>query len=305
MTSSGSTLTLSMALGNQRHVAGLKDGSVAIPGVELHPIDVPNQVDIFRRMARNVEFDVAEMSVVSYLCAKEYGIPFSGLPVVLRNAFHHSDFIYNVNSGISTPKDLEGKRVGTRTYTVTPGVLDKGILSDEFGVNVDSITWVLAELEHVPQSQEHLPANVIPGTAKAEDLFPRLASGDIDAGIAGSNLNRGESPNVKPLFANAAELDREQYRRTGIIQPFTIVVVRDALLREHPWLAEALYVGFKKAKEQDSGPDPRVAEIVDGDPLPYGLSANRKGFEELVRLAAEQHIIRKRPLVEELFPALD
>lgn len=305
MATSGATVTLSMALGNQRHVAGLKDGSVRIPGVELRSIDVPNQVDIFRRMARSLEFDVAEQSVVSYLCAKEYGIPFSGLPIVLRNAFHHSDFIYNVNSGVKTPKDLEGKRVGTRTYTVTPGVLDKGILSDEFGVNTDAITWVLAELEHVPQCQDHLPANVIPGTAKAEDLFPRLASGDIDAGIAGSNLNRGESPNVKPLFPNAAELDREQYRRTGFVQPFTIVVVKDALLQEHPWLAEALYTGFKEAKELGSSPDPHVVEIAEGDPLPYGRSANRKGFEELIRLATQQHIIRKQLTVEELFPAFD
>src|SRR6266536_3537098 len=108
MTSTASTVTLSMALGNQRHVAALKDGSVTVPGVELRSIDVPNQVDIFRRMARNVEFDVAEQSVVSYLCAREYGIPFSGLPIVLRNGFHHSDFIYNVNTGIKTPKDLEG-----------------------------------------------------------------------------------------------------------------------------------------------------------------------------------------------------
>ena len=164
---------------------------------------------------------------------------------------------------------------------------------------------MLAELEHVPQCQQRLPANVIPGTAKAEDLFPRLVSGDIDAGIAGSNLNRGESPNVKPLFPNAAELDREQYRRTGFVQPFTIVVVKDVLLQEHPWLAEALYTGFKQAKQLGSSPDPRVAEIVQGDPLPYGLSANRKGFEESIRLATEQHIITKRLTVDELFPSFD
>ena len=303
MTSSAATLKLTMALGNAAHVTALKDGSVTVPGVALQNVEVANNVDIFRRMARNVEFDIAEMSVVSYLCAKEYGIPFSGLPVVLRNAFHHSDFLYNVNSGIQTPKDLEGKRVGTRTYTVSPGVLDKGILSDEFGVDVDSITWVLAEAEHVPQCQDHLPSNVIPGIG--EDVFPRLASGDIDAGIAGSNLNRSESPNVKPLFPDALELDRQQYRRTGFIQPFTIVVVRDSLLQEHGWLGEALYGAFKQAKQQGTTPDPRVAQIVDGDPLPYGRSSNRQGFEELIRLSHQQHIITSPFPVEELFPAFD
>jgi 4,5-dihydroxyphthalate decarboxylase len=300
-----SPVTLTIATGSHRHVAALKDGSVSIPGVELRPIEVPVQVDMFRRMARDLEFDIAELSLVSYLCAKEYGIPLSGLPVCLRTAFHHADFLSNVNAGIGGPKDLEGKRVGSRTYTVTPGVLDRGILSDEFGVDLDSITWVLAELEHVPQCQDHLPPNVIPGTAEAADLFPRLASGDIDAGIAGANLNRLESPNVKPLFPNAQELDRRQYQRTGIVQPFTIVVVKDAALQAHPWLAEALYDGFKRAKQIDMSPDPAVARIVDGDPLPYGLSANRKGFDEAIRLAREQHIISKDLTVDAIFPAFD
>jgi 4,5-dihydroxyphthalate decarboxylase len=298
-------VTLSIATGKHRHVDALKNGSVTIPGVELRPIEVPVQVDMFRRMTRDLEFDIAELSLVSYLCAREYGIPISGLPICLRTAFHHGDFLYNVNAGIKEPKDFEGKRVGSRTYTVTPGVLDKGILSDEFGVDIDSITWVLAELEHVSQCQHRLPPNVIPGTAAAEDLFPRLASGEIDAGIAGANLNRLESVNVRPLFANARELDRQQYQRTGIVQPFTIVVVKDEALTAHPWLAEALYAGFTKAKQIDMSPDANVAQIVDGDPLPYGREANRKGFAEAIRLATQQHIITKPLTVDGVFPAFD
>jgi 4,5-dihydroxyphthalate decarboxylase len=300
-----SPVTLTLATGNHRHVAALKDGSVTIPGVEIRPIDVPVQVDMFRRMTRDLEFDVAELSMVSYLCAKEYGIPIAGLPICLRTAFHHGDFLYNVNAGITSPKDLEGKRVGSRTYTVTPGVLDRGILSDEFGVDVDRITWVLSELEHVSQCQDHLPPNVIPGDAREEDLFPRLASGDIDAGIAGANLSRGESPNVKPLFPNAQELDRQQYQRTGIVQPFTIVVVKDVVLQANPWLADALFDGFKRAKQIDMSPDVNVATIVDGDPLPYGRSVNRKAFDEAIRLARQQHIITRDLKVDEVFPALD
>ena len=303
MTTGATPLSLTLATGKLDHVAALKDGTVTIPGVELRPVDVPVQVDIFRRMARTLEFDIAEMSVVSYLCAQRYGIAMTALPIVLRTLFHHGDFLYNVNAGISEPKDFEGKRVGTRTYTVTPGVLDKGILSDEFGVSVDAITWVLAEPEHVPQCQDHLPPNAIPG--KGEDLFPRLASGDIDAGIAGSNLNRGQAETVKPLFPNALELDRTQYQRTGIIQPFTLVAVRSALLDEHPWLAEALYTAFKQAKTHGMTVDPGVARIVEGDPLPYGREANRAAFEEAIRLAHAQHIITERYAVDAIFPALE
>jgi 4,5-dihydroxyphthalate decarboxylase len=188
---------------------------------------------------------------------------------------------------------------------VTPGVLDRGILTDEFGVDVDRITWVLAELEHVPQSQDRLPPNTDP--VHSGDLFPALDAGSIDAGIAGANLNRSESPNVEPLFPNAIELDRAYYQRTGIVQPFTLVVVKDALLESHPWLAEALFTGFKEARERNGfDVDPGVAQVVsDGDPLPYGLTANRAAFEEAIRLAHEQHIITKRFSVDDLFPALD
>jgi len=300
-------VTLSAAFGTYRHLAGLLDGSVPVPGVQFQAAHTTDYVDIFRRMARNLEFDVALMSMISYLCAREYHIPFSALPVVVNAGFHHADLLVNTDSGIQDPKDLEGKRVGTRTYTVTPGTLDRGILSDEFGVNLDSITWVLAELEHVPQSQDHLPSNVIPGSSEGEDLFPRLASGDLQAGLAGVNLRGAHAPNVKPLFPNAADLDRAYYQRTGIIQPFQLIVVKDALLHEHPWLAEALFRGFKQAKASANvEADPKLKAIIgDADPLPYGLSANRDGFSEAIRLAVEQHVISRHFTVDELFPDLN
>src|SRR3954464_2547452 len=157
-----SPLKLRTALGNNRYVAPLKDGSVSIPGVEFDLVDNNDQVDIWRTMARTLDFDVSLMSVVSFLCAKEYGIPFTCLPLCLNAGFHHGDFIYNVKSGVKEPKDLEGKKVGTRTWTVTPGTLDRGILSDEFGVDLSKVTFVLAEQEHVPQAQDHLPPYVVP-----------------------------------------------------------------------------------------------------------------------------------------------
>jgi 4,5-dihydroxyphthalate decarboxylase len=306
MTSSSTpALKLKTALGTSKIVAPLRDGSVTVPGVEFDHVDIDYQVDIWRRMSRTVEFDLSLMSVVSYLCAVEYDVPFTCLPVCLSGGFHHADFIYNVDSGIKTPKDLEGKRIGTRTWTVTPGTLDRGILVDEFGVDWRSIEWVLAEPEHVPQAQEHLPANVIAGTG--EDLFPRLVSGDIHAGIAGSNLKGGDSPNVKPLFPNAIDLDKAYYQRTGIIQPFVIVAIRSAVLQDNPWLAEALYDAFKQAKQQSGAQAPAdlKAVIGDEDPFPFGLPANRSGFDEAIRLAREFEIITKPMTADQIFPNLD
>jgi len=300
-----SSLRLKAALGNSKIVAPLKDGSVTVPGIEFDQVGIDYQVDIWRQMSRTVEFDVSLMSVVSYLCAIEYDVPFTCLPVCLSGGFHHADFIYNVDSGIKTPKDLEGKRIGTRTWTVTPGTLDRGILVDEFGVDWRSIEWVLAEPEHVPQAQEHLPANVIAG--KGEDLFPRIASGDIQAGIAGSNLKGGEATNVKPLFPDAIELDKAYYQRTGIIQPFVILAIKNAVLEDNPWVAEALYDGFKKSKQQSgaqASPDLK-AVIGSEDPFPFGLAANRNGFDEAIRLAREFEVITKPMTAGDIFPNFD
>lgn len=295
---------LTLALGQLRHVAGLKDGSVGVAGVSLQPIEVTDQFDLFRRMARGLEFDISEMAVVTYLSARRFGVPLTGLPVVLRSVFPHENILCNAAAGINVPKDLEGKRVGTRAYTVTPGVLERGMLSDEFGVDLDSITWVTADREHVAKSQAQLPPNVTL-SGEGVDLFPQLEAGDLDAGITGVDLRRRTSPYVRPLFSDALALDRAQYERTGIIPPYTIVVVKDAVLAAYPWLAEALYAALLKAKARGTSVSTRLAEIVRGDPLPYGRSANRSGFEMLIRLCRAQRILDDAVSVDEIFLPLD
>jgi 4,5-dihydroxyphthalate decarboxylase len=296
-------LRLATAISPVRHHHALLDGSVTIPGVELRPVPPgPDYADRFKKMCRELAFDVCELSVMSYFAAREYGLPISAIPVVPIHQFHHGDFLKNVHAGIESPLDLVGKRVGTRTYSVTPGVLDRGILSQEFGVDLDAVTWVLAEPEHVAQVEDHYPANVVPG--QSENLFPRLASGDLDAGIAGSNLGGERSPDVAPLFPNAEDLDRAQYERTGIVPAFTVITVKTALLDEHPWLAEALYDAFTAARAYGVEPNPTVAKVVDGDPVPIGLSANRGSFQELLALGHEQKILTRPFTVDDLFPTL-
>jgi 4,5-dihydroxyphthalate decarboxylase len=296
-------LRLKTAIGPWSHHTALRDGSVTIPGVELEHLDGIPHAEIFRRMGRGLEFDVCEFSCVSYYAAREYDIPIGAIPVAPMHLFHHGDFLKNVHAGIEEPKDLEGKRVGTRTWTVTPGVLDRGILTEEYGVDLDSITWVLAESEHVAECQSRYTSNVIPG--REENLFPRLASGDLDAGIAGSNLRGENSPDVVPLFSDAESLDRRQYERTGIVPVFTLIAYRESLLEDSPWLPEALYEGFKRSRAKSVEPNPTVARIVDGDPNPIGLTANRASFEELLGLARQQGIIAKPLTVDGLFPAFD
>jgi 4,5-dihydroxyphthalate decarboxylase len=302
------SLTLTCALQPSPVAQPFIDGAIEADGLEFNQLTGIYYVDIFRRMARNLEFDVASMSFVSYLCAKEYGVPITGLPLLLSHRFPHDGVLYNVDSGIKEPKDLDSKRLGTRTYTVTPGTIHKGILDEEYGVDIDSITWVAAEPEHVEQTTPHLPKNVIPGTGETGfDLFPSLVAGDLQAGIAGVNPNNKEDPKVKLLFPDAVELDRAYYQRTGVIPPFSVPVIRTELLDQNSWLTEALFKVFSESKRKaDYKPNERVKKIVgDADPLPFGFTANRAGFEKVIGYAHKQHIISRLMKPEEIFPQID
>ncbi len=296
-------LVLRIALSPLAHHRALRDGSITIPGVSFDWVDVPRLPDIFARMGRALEFDVCELSVMTYLLAREYGLPISAIPVVPRHAFHHGDFMINTGAGISEPSDLEGKRVGTRSWTLTPGVLGRGILADEYGVDPESITWVLAGEEHLREAEARLPGNTVP--SHGTNLFDALDSGVIDAGIAGVNIGRRQSPNVTALFPNAIELDRREHERTGIVPVFTTIVIHDRVLESRPWLAEALYEAFRNARNHGLEPDPSVLEVVDADPVPFGLNENRGGFEQLIRLGHEQGILTAPLDVDALFAFAD
>ena len=128
----------------------IKDGSIKPEGFEFEFEEVPVLVKAFRRMVRGLEFDVCEMALTTYLCAKEHGVKFTGIPVFLVRAFHHGAIFHNVNNPVNDPKELEGKRVGVhRGYTVTTGVWARSVLQNEYGVDLDKITWVLSGDEHV------------------------------------------------------------------------------------------------------------------------------------------------------------
>jgi 4,5-dihydroxyphthalate decarboxylase len=299
----GEPLRLRIALSPLAHHQALRDGTVAVPGVSFDWVDAPRLPDIFARMGRGLEFDVCELSVMTYLLARQHELPISAIPVVPRHAFHHGDFQVHTDAGISEPSDLEGKRVGTRSWTLTPGVLDRGILAGEYGVNLASITWVLAGEEHLREAEVRLPDNTVqsPGI----DLFDALTSGVIDAGIAGVNVGRRRSAGVTALFPDALELDRREYERTGIVPAFTTIVIHDRVLESRPWLAQALYEGFRDARRYGLEPDPTVLEIVDSDPVPLGLSANRRSFEELIRLGEEQGILTVPLDVDTLFASVE
>ena len=139
--------TVTRTQGNNQ---ALKDGTVKPLGFTFDFEDVPILVQAFRRMVRGLEFDVSEMAITTYLCARAHGTRFTALPIFLVRAFHHGAILYNANAGVRLPKDLEGRKVGVnRGYTVTAGLWARSILQQEHGVDLSRITWVLSGDEHV------------------------------------------------------------------------------------------------------------------------------------------------------------
>ena len=174
-----SDLVLRTAVGNYGHTTPLKDGTITSSAFSMEHIEVSPVTSIFRRMVRELEFDVAEMALSTYLCARAHGKQFTGVPVFLTRAFYHGGIVVNRKSGIESPKDLEGKRFGVRSYTLTPGVWTRGLLQTEYGVDLDAVTWVLSGDEHV--AEYVAPANVV--SSSNGNLGEMLLSGEIDAAI--------------------------------------------------------------------------------------------------------------------------
>jgi 4,5-dihydroxyphthalate decarboxylase len=289
----------------------LKDGTVKPRSCELEFVEVEPLIDAFRRMVRGLEFDVSEMAMTTFITARAHGKRFTGLPIFLVRAFHHGAIVYNTTSGIKCPKDLEGRKVGVnRGYTVTTGLWARSVLQHQYGVDLDTITWVLSGDEHVAEYRP--PSNVVP-IDKGKTMADLVASGELPAAIG---VEVG-SPDVKPLIANAEDEGLEALRSRGHYPINHLIVVKDEVLDAHPGLAPDLFNAFAEAKrlyvgrlqggriEKPTRVDNlhrRVIEITGRDPLPYGIAPNRQALEEIIQYAVEQRIIARPVTVEELFP---
>ena len=293
--------------GNNR---ALKDGTVKPKTFAFDFEEVDPLIAAFRRMVRGNEFDICEMAITTYICAKAHGKPMTAIPVFVVRAFHHGAILVNTKAGITKPKDLEGKRVGVnRGYTVTTGVWARSILQDEHGVDLGKITWVLSGDEHVAEYRP--PKNVVP-IEHGKKMGDMLASGELAAAI-GVEANH---PDVQPLIPNALEAGLKALRQRGHYPINHAVVIKDELHRGASRISpptcstrlpqsKRVYVDRLKAGKIEKPTEVdemhrRVMEIT-GDPLPYGIAPNRKVIEELIGHALTQGIITRPVAVEELF----
>lgn len=317
-------LPLKIAIATYGHTAALKRGDVPIEGVQPDFVEIKPIIAAFRRMVRDVEFDVCEMAPATYMIAREAGAPFKALPVFIFRRFHHAGLVYRDDAGIREPRDLEGKRAGVRAYSVTTGIWTRGILTNDYGVDNDRITWVVDDEEHVSSLQ--LPPNV-EQAKDGKSLVDLMASGYLSAAFTdNAGIGRAGAPadgwqaggRIKPpeyleMFPDAERLEAEWYRKTGIYPVHGLITVKDEVLARHPWLGKALYDAFLASKNiylrqlaagepvSDKDEHYRAMGRIVGDPLPYGIEANRPSIEAMMHYCHQQGLLKKRYAVDDMF----
>src|SRR4051812_13509788 len=211
---------LKTALVTRGHTKALKDGTITPRTFDFAFEEVPQIIQAFRRMVRGLEFDISEMAITTYLCARAYGKAFTAIPVFPMRAFHHGAILHNTKAGIRNPRDLEGKNVGVnRGYTVTTGLWARSILQHQYGVDLNRVTWMLSGDEHVAEYRP--PRNVVP-IEKGKKMEEMLVSGEIPAAIGVQGI---DSPDVTPLIANGREAGFAALRERGLYPINHTVVV--------------------------------------------------------------------------------
>ncbi len=321
---------LDIAYWNYDRTRALTDGTVRIDGVELNYRSDVIVSDIFERVIRNCEFDVAELGMTFYLRTLDLDdSPFIAIPVFPNRFFRHSSVFINKASGISKPQDLAGKTVGElRTYGHDAGIWAKGIFSDEYGVTPDQYRWIIggadkAEPPHDFIAQPH-PANVdVMPAPPGKALGQMLESGEIDAlfsAIVPQCILKG-APTVTRLFENYEAVEREYFARTAIFPMMHTVVIRKDVHEKHPGLARKIYDGFCQAKDlavkQYLGATmfhhapmmiPWFSELMaenrrlmSDNWWPYGVEANRTALETFLRYHFEQGLSKRHLSCEDIF----
>ncbi|NKJ50600.1 hypothetical protein CIC12_28505 [Burkholderia sp. SG-MS1] len=305
------TEKLSIVLGQHGQVRDLRNGAVSVEGFELEFIERKRMPDAYRDMARHQPYDICEMAPTSYLMAVAAGAPITALALPMTRRFRHAGMQRLRASTIRGPKDLEGRRAGVRTYSVTAAVWTRGIFADEYDLDPDKVTWITEEEENVQSFPT--PPNV-QRLAEGQSIAALMQRGELEAAFgglagAGSELD-GE---LVEIVDDADARERDWFRRTGIYPLHGMIVVRNDVLQRHPGLAMALFVAFTQAKqnylerirsgEATGAEDIRYRELAQwvGDPLPYGFDENAPSLAALVRYAYRQRLIPHEPPLETVF----
>ena len=271
--------TLRIAIGDYPHTLPLKRGEIVSPWLTLDFVEVKPMYKAFLPMVREHAFDASEMALATAIQAKAYGKGLTLLPAAMLARFQHGTVLYNSARGTLTPADLPGKRVGVRSYGQTTGVWMRGILQNDYGVDMSRVQWVTFEEGHVAEGRD--PPDVI-RAQPGQDLTQMLLAGELDAAIYGAAMP--DDARLKSLIADPEAAAREWYAKHRLVPVNHMVVVTDELARARPDAVAELYRLLEAGKRAAGQPGPL-------DTAPFGKDANRPCLELLISYALQQKLI--------------
>jgi 4,5-dihydroxyphthalate decarboxylase len=311
------SLSLTLACGDYEIVRPLKEGLVRADGIDLEFHTDMDSHTRHRRMIRERAFDVCELSLSSYLMAKDRDQALAAIPVFLHRRFRHGFVFVNVDKGIRHAADLIGRRVGTNSFQATANVWMRGILEHEHQLPHKKVRWLVEQDEAVAFT----PASNLDWarTPPGRTLASLLTVGELDAVMHTDVIApiREHDLQVKRLFPNYKDLEIDYYRRTGIFPIMHTTAIKREIVDRHPWVAVSLQRAFEEAKERayERLQNPRIVPLawyqsaleeqqvlLGKDPWAYGLNqSNRHNLQALISYSHEQGLIGNRFTVDELF----
>jgi 4,5-dihydroxyphthalate decarboxylase len=268
---------------------GLKERRVASPLVNFQFCGPKTAHDGFKAMLREHAFDAGELAIVTYLQARAYGKPFVMLPTPISGRFQHHCIGYNVEFGELQPKDIEGRRVGVRTYAQTTGLWVRGVLQHEYGVDLNKVNWLTVDESHLVEYRDPPNCERLPAGKKIDQM---MLNGEIAAAILGNDMPK--DPRVRTLVPNPHAAADAWYQREGVLPINHMFVVHEDLSRKRPDVVRELFRMIVESR--NLAPAAAAATIP-----PLGLEANRKGLAMAIEWSFEQKIIPRRLSVDELF----
>ncbi len=279
----------------------IKSGGIKPHGFELEFEEWPVLVKAFRSMVREQAFDVCEMALTTYICARQHGAPLIGIPIFLVRGLHHDKITVCADSGIRSVEDLAGSKIGVnRGYTVTTGVWARTILDRE-GLDLNGVTWVRSSDEHV---EAYEPPKNVELTPEGKTLEAMLLAGELSA-VAGMAQGEFQTDNVRALLTNPEESALRALDRSGFYPINHLIVMTESIVESHPELPVALFECFTEQKKQyvqrlsnqsvadDDEIDARNRKLqsMGFDPLPYGVAPNEQVLNELIESGLRQQIL--------------
>jgi 4,5-dihydroxyphthalate decarboxylase len=288
-TTADDVLTLRTNLAEYPVTRAIRDGRVTSDIVTLDCCGPEPAQNGFKDMIRRDIYDAGELAIVTYLQAKCYGKPYVMLPAPVSGRFQHHCAGFNRDLGHIDPKDIEGRRVGVRTYAQTTGLWVRGILQHEYGVDLDKVTWMTVGEGHLEEYSD--PANCV-RLPKGSNIGQMMLDGELAATLQGVDLPK--DPRVERLVPDPYNAARDWFAREGVVPINHVFVVHQDITKNRPDVVREIYrmIADSRALTEGGVPDPFP---------PLGVEANRKGLQLAIEWAFEQKIIPRNWSVDELF----